>query len=340
MSGGAQAPGQQEHPATSDAERFVLLVIAEPDTAQVLEQAFAFHGYAARRAGTAADALAATLGPQASRPAAVILDMSLPGADGLVLCADLRARLGPQTPIIVCGDAEDRREALLAFRLGADDFVAKPFDIDDIMARAEAALRRRASTGAGHHSTSAPPSVGPAPEPLRAVHSSVASTDASPSRATVFPPPGAPDARPHAIEQHQPVPGPGRATPVDARRAPSRIAQTGTPNSVVGNLALDHTYHRVTVGGRDVRLSRSEFLLLGALMSRPDELLSRLDLARAVWGDQLASVGRPIDQHMYRLRAKLQQAADAAGVPVPAIVSVPGFGYRLIGESEPLRAAG
>jgi len=103
----------------------------------------------------------------------------------------------------------------------------------------------------------------------------------------------------------------------------------------VGYVRLDHPHHRVTLAEREVRLSRSEFLLLAALMSRPDELLSRLDLARAVWGEQLAEVGRPIDQHMYRLRSKLQQAARDAGAPPPSIVSVPGFGYRLIAQERP-----
>ena len=108
---------------------------------------------------------------------------------------------------------------------------------------------------------------------------------------------------------------------------------------VVGDLALDMAHHRVMVGGEEVRLSRSEYLLLSALMSRPDELLSRLELARAVWGEQLAQIGRPIDQHMYRLRSKLQAAARKAGVPTPSIASVPGFGYRLLAEPDAQRAA-
>lgn len=271
-------------------ERTVLLAVPEPDTAAVLEEAFRFHGYRTVRAPAGADALAAA--QDSVRPDLVVMDLAQPDVDGLILCADLRERL--TAPIIVCGGAEDgeRRESLLAFRLGADDFVAKPFDVDDVVARAEAALRRASGTYRQSEVT--------------------ATAD-------------------HADSADHSQDGVEMAPPRLAARA-----QPGGPESAVtvGPLSLDQTHHRVTVAGREVKLSRSEYLLLGALMSRPDELLSRLDLARAVWGEQLARVGRPIDQHMYRLRAKLQGAARAAGVEPPSIVSVPGFGYRLVAESE------
>ena len=98
----------------------------------------------------------------------------------------------------------------------------------------------------------------------------------------------------------------------------------------VGALELDHARHRISLGGHEVALSRSEFLLLAALMERPAELLSRLSLAVAIWGEHLAQSGRPVDQHLYRLRVKLARAAAEAGVPAPVIEVVPNFGYRLV----------
>jgi two-component system response regulator MtrA len=76
------------------------------------------------------------------RPDLVILDLMLPDADGLVLCAALKARAN--VPIIICSATNRRRDAVLALHLGADDFVAKPFDIYDLEARVEAVLRRSA----------------------------------------------------------------------------------------------------------------------------------------------------------------------------------------------------
>src|SRR5687768_2236467 len=100
----------------------------------------------------------------------------------------------------------------------------------------------------------------------------------------------------------------------------------------VGALELDRARHRMTLGGHEVTLSRSEFLLLAALMERPAEMLSRLSLAVAIWGEHLAQSGRPVDQHMYRLRVKLARAAAEAGVPPPIIEVVPNFGYRLVAD--------
>lgn len=275
--------------ASGEMERSVLLAVSEPDTAALLEQAFAFHGFAALRAANGAEALAALQRGEGAGPDLLVVDLAQPDVDGLLLCADLRQRTA--APIIVCGTQDERREALLAFRLGADDFVAKPFDVDDVVARGEAAVRR----AAGRATATARGSAGEG----------------------------------NVVELR--VGG----TPVGGRSASGDAAAMVR----VGDLALDQAHHRVLVGDRDVKLSRSEFLLLSALMARPDELLSRLDLALAVWGEQLARVGRPIDQHMYRLRAKLQTAAREAGVPAPTIVSVPGFGYRLVERAEELPAA-
>jgi two-component system, OmpR family, response regulator MtrA len=74
-----------------------------------------------------------------------------------------------------------------------------------------------------------------------------------------------------------------------------------------------------------IQLTPIEYRLLIALMSRPDEVLSREDLAQMVWGYQDASVGRTIDVHIRRLRVKLGGVNTAA----PPIVSVRGFGYKI-----------
>ena len=97
----------------------------------------------------------------------------------------------------------------------------------------------------------------------------------------------------------------------------------------MGTLVLDRRRVVVAVAGAAVSLSRTEFLLLAALMARPGEVVSRRTLAAAIWGEQLAAEGRAIDQSVYRLRRKLRRAASGAGVPPPTIAPVTGFGYRL-----------
>src|SRR5688500_16806303 len=97
----------------------------------------------------------------------------------------------------------------------------------------------------------------------------------------------------------------------------------------VGALALDRRSVVVTVGGAAASLSRTEFVLLAALMERAGEGVSRRALAEAVWGEQLAAEGHVIDQSVYSLRLKLRRAASEAGVPPPTIAWVRGLGYCL-----------
>jgi DNA-binding response OmpR family regulator len=75
-------------------------------------------------------------------PDLVLLDLMLPDADGLVLCADLNDR--SDVPIIIVSGTTRKRDSILGFKLGADDFLAKPFHVEELEARVEAVLRRAA----------------------------------------------------------------------------------------------------------------------------------------------------------------------------------------------------
>ena len=96
-----------------------------------------------------------------------------------------------------------------------------------------------------------------------------------------------------------------------------------------GALALDRRRATVTVGGTAVALTRTEFLLLAALLARPGDAMGHRALVAAIWGTGPAAEGRMIDVSMRHLRGKLQRAAAAAGVAPPVIETVPTVGYRL-----------
>jgi two-component system KDP operon response regulator KdpE len=76
-------------------------------------------------------------------PDLVITDVAMPNMDGLALCRELRAR--SQVPIIVLSVREDERTKVKALDLGADDYVTKPFNINELLARIRANLRRAPS---------------------------------------------------------------------------------------------------------------------------------------------------------------------------------------------------
>jgi DNA-binding response OmpR family regulator len=93
------------------------------------------------RAVLARDGGAALAAAEAERPALVLLDLGLPDIDGIDLCRQLR--LGsPATRIIVVTARDAEMDAVLALDAGADDFVAKPFRLGELLARIRAHLRR------------------------------------------------------------------------------------------------------------------------------------------------------------------------------------------------------
>jgi len=90
-------------------------------------------------------------------------------------------------------------------------------------------------------------------------------------------------------------------------------------------LRLDRDRHAVTVGGRAVELTPSEFELLAVLMSRPGRVFSRLELLERIQGVGYAGYERTIDVHVKNLRSKLDSDSDR-----PSLVqTVYGVGYRL-----------
>ncbi len=76
-------------------------------------------------------------------PDLVVTDISMPNMDGLALCRELRTR--SQVPIIVLSVKEDERTKIKALDLGADDYVTKPFSMNELLARVRANLRRAPS---------------------------------------------------------------------------------------------------------------------------------------------------------------------------------------------------
>ena len=118
----------------------ILLIDPDPDAAARLKDLLSVRCtvHAVTSAATARLWLAAAAKP----PALVILELDLPDADGLLVCAELRARTSGA--LLVHTARSDQRDMLLSLRLGADDFVLKPGDPAEIEARVGALLRRTA----------------------------------------------------------------------------------------------------------------------------------------------------------------------------------------------------
>jgi len=115
----------------------ILVVDDEPQLTRVLRMGLKSHGYDVR---TAADGLSGLETFNDWHPDLVITDLAMPNMNGLELCRKVRA-VSP-VPIIVLSAKGEEKTKVEALDIGADDFVTKPFGIDELLARIRAALRR------------------------------------------------------------------------------------------------------------------------------------------------------------------------------------------------------
>ena len=211
-----------------------------------LEQA----GYLVLLAGDGEAALHAL---RHERPDLVILDLMMPHRDGWEVTRIARGdRILAATPIIMLTARVEDTDKIVGLELGADDYITKPFNAREVVARVNALLRR---------------------------------------------------------------------TRLDQR--PGAVGQV----LVTGNLRLDLNQHTLTIEGRPVELTRTEFNLLTLFMQNPGYTLTRDDLLDKTLGYASEGMGRALDTHMRNLRRKIEHDPDNPTI----IQTVYGVGYRLIG---------
>lgn len=115
----------------------VLVVEDEPILLETLEYNLSRQGYEVR---TAADGLVALEAARRERPDAIVLDIMLPGLDGLEVCRILRREMN--VPILMLTARADEVDKVVGLEVGADDYLTKPFSMRELLARVKALLRR------------------------------------------------------------------------------------------------------------------------------------------------------------------------------------------------------
>jgi two-component system KDP operon response regulator KdpE len=115
----------------------ILVVDDEEQILRALRRALVARGY---EVVTAADGLDAVAEAEGAAPDLVVLDLNLPDIDGLEVCE--RIRSWSQVPILILSVREDEAGKVRALDLGADDYLTKPFSIEELLARVRALLRR------------------------------------------------------------------------------------------------------------------------------------------------------------------------------------------------------
>lgn len=116
----------------------ILLVEDDPNLRAFLRKAFREEGYAVDQASTGNDGLASAL---STKYDCVVLDLMLPGMDGFAIVQELRKR-SVHTPVLMLTARGDLTDRVRGLEGGADDYLTKPFDLAELLARLQALIRR------------------------------------------------------------------------------------------------------------------------------------------------------------------------------------------------------
>ena len=120
----------------------ILVVDDDPQIRRVMKATLVGHSYEVIEARTGEEALETMPREQ---PNLILLDMNMPGIGGLETCRAIRA--GSDTPVIILSVRNTEKDKVAALDAGADDYVTKPFGIEELLARIRAALRRSSPEG-------------------------------------------------------------------------------------------------------------------------------------------------------------------------------------------------
>ncbi len=239
----------------------------------------------------------------ADQPDIVLLDVMLPRLSGIDVCRSIRAN--STVPIIMVTAKSTELDTVVGLEVGADDYVAKPYRVHELVSRMRAVLRRAPAAQAGA-------SVGPnasATPPTGAVTSRVsAETGAAESTGQA------------GLVKHRA----GEVTERDGGWILSAAALRPGEILQVGSVVLDLGRHECIVRDEEIKLPLKEFELLEILLSNPGHVVTRDTLIDRVWGMDYVGDTKTLDVHIKRLRSRIEQDPSR---PV-LITTIRGVGYR------------
>jgi two-component system KDP operon response regulator KdpE len=220
----------------------ILVVDDDPDILKFLQTSLGRYGWEIRTVLGGEEALRMV---EERLPDLVLLDIIMPKMDGFEVCKRLRSLYS--VPIIMLSARGDMADKVQCLNLGADDYITKPFGLEELVARIQAVLRRSQAKGPGQD-----------------LH--------------VF---------------------------------------------IQDSLEIDFTTRQVTVNGREIKLTATEYNLLQELVAHAGQILSHRDLLMNVWGPEYKIEREYLHVYIGRLRAKIEPDPKKPRY----IINVPGKGY-------------
>ncbi|MFD0436249.1 response regulator transcription factor [Streptomyces chartreusis] len=283
----------------------VLLIEDDETIAEPLSEGLASFGLTVDHVTTGAEGLRRPYGD------VVLLDLGLPDMDGIDVCRGIRQL--SDVPVIILSARGEEADRVLGLELGADDYLAKPFSIRELVARVRAVTRRtqRTETAAETPRTETPGE----PERFGTVALDRGRTEALVERL-----------RAGALAERAAAPPPA-APSYEAEPLPSYDDPTPRPSYPPGPLVVDRRTRQVWVGEIPVTLTPKEFELLALLTEDPGAVYSRQQILDRVWDPHYEGPTKTLDVHVASLRRKLGNPAW--------IQTLRGVGFRLAVQTEP-----
>ncbi|ANS65101.1 two-component system response regulator [Streptomyces lincolnensis] len=308
----------------------VLLIEDDETIAEPLTEALGHFGLTVDHVATGTDGLRGPYGD------VVLLDLGLPDMDGIDVCRGIRQV--SDVPILILSARGEETDRVLGLELGADDYLAKPFSVRELVARIRAVTRRSRRTQgvpeptAGTMPGALPVSASsalPSPEPSASMAwdaepaSPPPSSPPFPSPSSPFPSPSSPS----PSYETQPFPSYEPQT-IEPQTIPSYAAEEeASPVAEPGPLVVDRRTRQVWVGGTQVPLTPKEFDLLALLTEDPGAVRSRQEILDRVWDPHYEGPTKTLDVHVAALRRKLGHPAW--------IQTLRGVGFRLAVHTGP-----
>ncbi|WP_406416327.1 response regulator transcription factor [Streptomyces sp. NBC_01614] len=298
----------------------VLLIEDDETIAEPLAEGLGHFGLTVDHVTTGAEGLRRPYGD------VVLLDLGLPDMDGIDVCRGIR-RVS-DVPVIILSARGEEADRVLGLELGADDYLAKPFSVRELVARVRAVTRRTQRTEAV-----AEPSGSAAPVGLAASVDMTAPLDmAAPverGRTEALVERLRTEAAASSAVTRTPAPLSPPAAPPSRETAPGPAYEESAPSPpyAPGPLVVDRRTRQVWVGEVPVTLTPKEFELLALLTEDPGAVYSRQQILDRVWDPHYEGPTKTLDVHVAALRRKLGHPAW--------IQTLRGVGFRLAVQTEP-----
>lgn len=259
----------------------------------------------------------------------VICDLMLPGMPGEEVVAFIRAQ--SNVPILVISAKAEVMDRVSLLRQGVDDYLVKPFDLDELVARVEALLRRSALVNNAAKGTESY-AIENATEGVAnhaASNATKSATNCADETATSY---TANNATENTVNHT--AKDTKKSTSINTLRNPSENAAESITNNAIENAAesaitfgewtLDENQRRFEVRGIPIRLTRTEFDIVMALMRHPRKVFTKRELYEAAWREESFVEEKAISTHISNIRTKLKATGTDS-----YIETVWGIGFKL-----------